>query len=203
MNERITGVVLAGGQSRRMGGEDKGLQLLNGKPMVELVLARLAPQVDTILISANQNLERYGKFGAPVVPDLISGFAGPLAGLHAALASANSPLLLSVPCDSPFFPMDLVQRMVSALDAENADIAIPRAGNRLHRAFSLLKAGLFPGLEAFLASGGRKVGLWQSTLNYVEVVFDDEAEGFANVNTLDELHSLQNQVSGAKDGAKP
>src|SRR5260221_1425552 len=107
----VTGMVLAGGQGRRMGGVDKGLQPLHGKPMVAAVLARLAPQVDEILINANQNLADYGRFGYRVVPDAIGGFAGPLAGLHAGLGEATHEVVLTVPCDLPFLPMDLSARL--------------------------------------------------------------------------------------------
>lgn len=183
----ITGVILAGGQGRRMGGVDKGLQDLDGRPLVRWVLERLAPQVDTVLISANQNLERYAEFGCPVVFDRIPGFAGPLAGLHAALAAADTPLIVTVPCDSPFLPADLVRRLRLALDAENAELAVPRAGGRAHRAFSLVRRDAAPKLDAFLEAGERKVGLWQASLKIAEVDFDDEAEAFGNINTADEL----------------
>src|SRR5919197_5324771 len=112
----VSGIVLAGGLGRRMGGVDKGLQLLHGRPMIAHVLARLAPQVDEIVINANQNLERYAAFGHRVVSDRISGFAGPLAGLHAGLEAISQPLALTVPCDSPFLPSDLVARLHAELD---------------------------------------------------------------------------------------
>ena len=187
MKEIVTGVILAGGLGRRMGGVDKGLQNLNGRPMVQWVLARLAPQVDTVLINANQNLARYGEFGCEVLPDRIPDFAGPLAGLHAALSHATSPLLVTVPCDSPFLPADLVARLHTALEAEGAELAVARAGDRAHRAFCLVRRELLPRLDAFLASGGRKVGLWHASLRVAEVAFDDEAESFSNINTPEEL----------------
>lgn len=183
----ITGVILAGGQGRRMGGVDKGLQLLDGRPLVQWVLERLAPQVGTVLISANQNLERYAEFGCPVLPDRVAGFAGPLAGLHAALGAAETPLLMTAPCDSPFLPTDLVQRLRLALDSENAELAVPRTGDRAHRAFSLVRRDAWPKLDAFLASGERKVGLWHASLKIAVVAFDDEAEAFGNINTAEEL----------------
>ncbi|MDP2808725.1 MAG: molybdenum cofactor guanylyltransferase [Rhodocyclaceae bacterium] len=211
MNETITGVILAGGQGRRMGGVDKGLQSLNGRPLVQWVLERLVPQVGTVLISANQNLTRYAEFGYPVLPDRIPDFAGPrrgvpgmqstgprrgvpgmqsagpLAGLHAALSHATSPLLASVPCDSPFLPTDLVQRLRAALAAENAELAVARTGDRVHRAFCLTRRGILPKLDAFLASGERKVGLFHASLKVAEVAFDDEADAFSNINTQEEL----------------
>ncbi len=191
MSKQITGVVLAGGLGRRMGGVDKGLQDLNGRPMVQWVLDRLAPQVDEVWINANQNLQRYGEFGYRVLPDRIPDFAGPLAGLHVALTVATSPLLVTVPCDSPCLPTDLVTRLHTALESQNADIAVARVGSQLHRAFCLVRRELLPELEAFLGSGERRVGLWHASLNVVEVAFDDQPESFGNINTLDDLLALQ------------
>ena len=187
----ITGVILAGGRGRRMGGVDKGLQDLQGRPMVQWVLERLAPQVDSVLINANQNLPVYAGFGCPVLPDRIPNFAGPLAGLHAALAQAATPLVVTVPCDSPFLPADLVQRLHAALVADNAELAVACAGGRAHRAFCLVRRELLPKLDAFLASGERKVGLWHAALKVVAVDFDDEADAFNNINTAEELAHCQ------------
>ena len=136
----VTGIVLAGGQGRRMGGVDKGLQLLHGKPMVAPCIARLAPQVDEILINANQNLEAYARFGHRVVPDAIGGFAGPLAGLHAGLGAASHPLVLTVPCDSPFLPPDLFSRLKSELH-EN-DLAVAKTGDQPHPVFALVRCSV-------------------------------------------------------------
>ncbi|MCM2307476.1 MAG: molybdenum cofactor guanylyltransferase [Sulfuritalea sp.] len=191
MIEHVTGVILAGGQGRRMGGIDKGLQELRGRPMALWVLERLAPQVRSVLISANQNLGRYAEFGCPVLPDRIAGFAGPLAGLQAALAQATTPLLVTAPCDSPFLPADLVARLHAALSADQAQLAVARTGERVHRAFCLVRRDLLPQLDAFLAAGGRKVGLWHASLKVAEVVFDDEAEAFGNINSAEELLALQ------------
>ncbi len=192
----ITGVVLAGGLGRRMGGIDKGLQELNGRPLVQWVLERLAPQVGTVLINANQNLARYGEFGYPVLPDVIADFAGPLAGLHAALSHARTPLLVTVPCDSPFLPADLVLRLHAALQAQHADLAVPRTGDRAHRAFCLTRREMLPRLDAFLASGERKVGLWHASLKVAEVPFDDDADAFRNINTPEELAHCEQSHSG-------
>jgi molybdopterin-guanine dinucleotide biosynthesis protein A len=183
----VTGIVLAGGQGRRMGGVDKGLELLHGKPMVAAVLARLAPQVDEILINANQNLESYARFGHRVIPDAIGGFAGPLAGLHACLGEARHELLLTVPCDSPFLPLDLVSRLRKELT--DNDLAVAKTGDQAHPVFSLVRVSVLPHLSNFLSSGGRKIDLWYSTLKVVEVPFDDEAEAFRNINTREELRS--------------
>ena len=187
MSDKITGVVLAGGRGRRMGGVDKGLQLLDGKPLVHWVVERLAPQVDELLINANQNGGRYAAFGQRVVPDQIPGFAGPLAGLHAALAAASHPLVATVPCDSPFLPDDLVFRLFSALTATGAEIAVARTFDQPHPVFCLCKRDVLPHLNEYLASGERKFERWYSTLNVVEEPFNDESEAFANINTRDEL----------------
>jgi molybdopterin-guanine dinucleotide biosynthesis protein A len=182
---KVTGIVLAGGKGSRMGGVDKGLQPLRGKPMVAWAIARLKPQVDEIVINANQNLEIYAAFGYRVVPDEIGGFAGPLAGLHAGLAAATHPLSATVPCDSPFLPADLVFRLKDALQ-EN-DLAVAKTGDQPHPVFVLLRSSLKRNLEAFLQGGGRKIDAWYASLKAVEVPFDDEADAFRNINTLDEL----------------
>ena len=186
----ITGVVLAGGEGRRMGGRDKGLQLLDGRPLAACVLERLRPQVGQVLISANRNLERYREFGCPVIEDITPDFAGPLAGLQAAMARATTPLLLSAPCDSPYLPADLGLRLRAALQVARADLAVPRAGERVHRAFCLMRRELLPRLDAFLAGGGRKLGLWYESLNSIEVSFDDQAEAFRNINSLVDLDRM-------------
>ncbi|MDP3438455.1 MAG: molybdenum cofactor guanylyltransferase MobA [Azonexus sp.] len=184
---QITGIVLAGGLGRRMGGTDKGLQELRGQPMVHWVIERLAPQVDELLINANQNGERYAAFGHRVVPDQIPDFAGPLAGLHAALSAATHPLVATAPCDSPFLPADLISRLFSALTAANADLAVAKTFDQAHPVFCLCQRSVLPHLTEFLESGGRKIDRWYSTLNIVEVAFDDEADAFENINTRDEL----------------
>jgi molybdopterin-guanine dinucleotide biosynthesis protein A len=183
----ITGVILAGGRGTRMGGVDKGLQNLNGRPLVQWVLARLAPQVDKVLINANQNLARYAGFRCPVLPDSIPDFAGPLAGLHAALTVATTPLVVTAPCDSPFLPADLVERLRSVLEAEDAELAVARTSDGAQRAFCLMRREVLPQLDAFLASGERKAGLWHASLKRVEVAFDDDPAAFSNINTLQEL----------------
>jgi molybdopterin-guanine dinucleotide biosynthesis protein A len=182
---KVSGIVLAGGQGRRMGGVDKGLKALRGKPMVEWVLARLAPQVDEIVINANQNVAIYQQFGYPVVPDEVSGFAGPLAGLHAGLKAASHELVVTVPCDSPFLPEDLVQRLRGSL--QGRQLAVAKTGDQPHPVFALVRKSVAASLEAFLAGGGRKIDAWYAALDVVEVAFDDEADAFRNINTLDEL----------------
>ncbi|HEX6734356.1 MAG TPA: molybdenum cofactor guanylyltransferase MobA [Azonexus sp.] len=183
----ITGVILAGGLGRRMGGVDKGLQLLAGRPLAAHVAARLAPQVDELLINANQNAEAYAAFGHPVVADRIAGFAGPLAGLHAALSAARHPLVATAPCDSPFLPADLVARLAAALADGDHDIAIARTLDQPHPVFCLCRQRLLPSLEAFLLAGGRRFSQWTDGLRSVEVNFDDQVGAFENINTRAEL----------------
>ena len=168
-----------------MGGVDKGLQMLRGKPMAQWALERLEPQVAEVLINCNQNLDAYARFGKPLVPDEIGGFAGPLAGLHAGLKAASHPLVVTVPCDSPFLPLDLVRRLNEHL--EDKDLAVARTGEQAHPVFSLVRKTVTANLEAYLRSGGRKIDAWYASLKTVEVSFDDEADAFRNINTLEEL----------------
>jgi molybdopterin-guanine dinucleotide biosynthesis protein A len=187
MKEPICGLVLAGGRGRRMGGVDKGLQLLQGRPLMQHVIERLRPQVDSVLINANQNLERYAEFGCPVLADRIGGFAGPLAGLDAGLHATDAPMIVTVPCDSPFLPHDLVARLSTARSAIDADIAVARTGDQPHPVFALVCARVQSHLADFLARGERKIDRWYASLKVTEVAFDDEADAFANINTRDEL----------------
>jgi molybdopterin-guanine dinucleotide biosynthesis protein A len=183
--DRVSGIVLAGGQGRRMGGVDKGLLPLRGKPMVAWVLERLAPQVDELIVNANQNLETYARLGYRVVPDAVGGYAGPLAGLHAGLTAASHPLVITVPCDSPFLPADLVVRLRKALPSH--DLAVAKTGDQPHPVFSLVRRSVLDHLTQFLSAGGRKIDAWYASLRVVEVAFDDEADAFRNINTREEL----------------
>ncbi len=187
----VTGVLLSGGRGTRMGGVDKGLLPFRGRTMVEWVLERIEPQVAEVLISANQNLDRYLALGHPVLTDRVTGFAGPLAGLHAGLCAARCDLVIMVPCDSPFLPADLVLRMTQALENSEAEVAVARTGEQAHPVFCLCRAGLLANLTAFLEAGGRKVDAWYAALKVCEVAFDDSAGGFLNINTLEQLQALQ------------
>jgi molybdenum cofactor guanylyltransferase len=187
----VTGVVLAGGQGSRMGGVDKGLQPFRGKPMVAHVLERLAPQVGELLVNANRNVEAYGRFGHPVISDEIEGFAGPLAGFERGLAHATRPLVVTVPCDSPFLPADLVERLRGGLLAQGAQLAVAKTGDQAHPVFSLMRRDVHESLRGFLASGQRKIDKWYGALKVVEVPFDDEPDAFVNINTREELSGLE------------
>ncbi|KIN89280.1 molybdenum cofactor guanylyltransferase MobA [Thauera sp. SWB20] len=200
-DRRITGILLAGGQGSRMGGVDKGLVELAGRPMAAHALERLAPQVDALLINANQNLPAWQAFGHPVFGDDIGGFAGPLAGLHAGLLRAQHPFVVTAPCDSPFLPADLVERLAAALHAADAQLAVAKTFGQPHPVFCLCRRNLADHLGAFLAAGGRKIDRWYGSLKVVEVAFDDEEAAFRNVNTRDELAEAARDLPAAAAGA--
>ncbi len=199
----ITGVILAGGRGSRMGGADKGLQNFNGVPLALHTQLRLSPQVGELLINANRNLAAYESFGVPVWPDAASlgDFAGPLAGFLTGLERSETPLMMTVPCDTPLFPHDLVERLLDALEAEDADIAMAAAREedgqlRPQPVFCLLRTELLESLVRFTASGGRKIDAWTAQHKMAVVAFDqpgDDARGFFNANTLAELHQLESR----------
>jgi molybdopterin-guanine dinucleotide biosynthesis protein A len=193
VNAEISGLVLAGGQGLRMGGVDKGLQPLQGRPLMQHVIDRLRPQVASVLINANRNLERYAEFGCRVVPDRLGGFAGPLAGLDAGLHATDTPFIVTAPCDSPFLPHDLVARLATARSAVDADIAVARTGDQPHPVFALVSVRVRSHLADFLARGERKIDRWYADLKVAEVAFDDEADAFANINTRAELARHDNR----------
>ena len=187
---QITGLILAGGRGTRMGNVDKGLQMLGDEPMVLRVIGRLAPQVGMLMINANRNQERYREFGVPVWPDELGEYPGPLAGFQAGLRHCQTPYLLTAPCDSPFLPVNLVERLASALEEQGADLAVAVTGEgesrQPHPVFCLLKSSLLPHLNEFLRSGKRRIDAWYASLKFVEVPFEDEA-AFRNINTMEEL----------------
>ncbi len=190
----ITGLVLAGGRGSRMGGVDKGLQPYRGRPLAQWALDRLAPQVGSLLISANRNPERYRAMGAVVCADEVAEYPGPLAGMLAGLTHCRTPLLATVPCDTPDFPPDLVDRLAQGLLGIDAELAMAysREAQRLvpQPVFCLMKTSLRESLREFIASGERKTGLWARQQRHAQVVFEDET-AFININTLVELERLQ------------
>ena len=187
----VTGIILAGGLGRRIGGTDKGLQLLGGRPLTVWVLERLGPQVSEVLIIANRNRDIYAKFGHRIIEDRIGGFAGPLAGLHSGLAEARHELVATVPCDTPFLPLDLVARLSAPLQDERMDLSVAKTGTQPHPVICLVRKRLLPHLAAFLDNGGRKVDAWYSTLRVEEVAFDDQPRAFSNINTPEELQAIE------------
>ena len=187
----ISAIILSGGQAIRMGGVDKGLVLLNNKPLIQHALERLQPQCDEILINANREIERYQSLGCPVLSDEHPDFIGPLAGVWLGLKHCRHQYLLTVPCDSPVFPLDLAQQLMETLTQQQADIIIVRCGEHTHPVFSLCKKTALPSLTEYLNHGGRKVSTWQKSLKYAEAHFDERAEAFINLNTLEELSTLK------------
>ena len=194
----ITGLILAGGRGTRMGEVDKGLQAFRGTSMAAHVMQRLAPQVATLAISANRNLEAYAALGVPVWPDDLQGYAGPLAGLETGLRRCTTDYLVTAPCDSPFLPHDLVARLHAALLAADADLALAvteEAGGdgapriQPHPVFALVKRAALPELSAYLAAGGRRMDGWYDRIRVARVRFDD-ADAFRNINTLHELRQF-------------
>jgi molybdenum cofactor guanylyltransferase len=181
-SEAITGAVLAGGRGSRMGGIDKGLAPLGDKPLIEHILAALGPQVTHLLINANRNIDRYTEYGHPVVKDRLDGHQGPLAGFAALLGACEDDWLVTVPCDTPHIPADLVQRMWSARVDAGAEIAIAHDGRRMQPAHALLPRRLLSDLEAFLDSGERKIDRWYARHATVEVDFSDQPDAFLNLN---------------------
>jgi molybdopterin-guanine dinucleotide biosynthesis protein A len=198
----VTALILAGGRGSRMGGIDKGLQAFQGLPMAQHALRRLQWQqhwVGHIAINANRNLDTYASWGVPVWPDTLSGDLGPLAGFAAGLQQCPSPWMLTVPCDTPLFPLDLVHRLVQAVNEHHADMATAAAKEadgqiRAQPVFCLMRADLRHSLEAFLASGRRKIDAWTGQHSTVLVPFDqagDDPRAFDNLNTVAELQALE------------
>ncbi|MGK5078184.1 molybdopterin molybdotransferase MoeA [Janthinobacterium sp. HLX7-2] len=198
----ITGLILAGGLGTRMGQCDKGMLPLHGQPLVRHVLQRLAPQVGQLAINVNDHADAYTRFGLPVWPDMLPGHLGPLAGLHSGMQHASTPYLLTVPCDSPLLPPDLAARLAAGLIEHNADLAIAVTDEldaasgatvrRPHPVFCLVKTSALSQLDAYLASGERRMRTWHGLLKLAEVLFDD-GRAFGNVNTPDDLAALQTQ----------
>ncbi|RYY92673.1 MAG: molybdenum cofactor guanylyltransferase MobA [Comamonadaceae bacterium] len=195
----ITGLILAGGRGSRMGGADKGLQNFNGIPLALNALLRLQPQVGEVLVNANRNLAAYESFGATVWPDALPDFAGPLAGFLTGLEQCETPWLVTVPCDSPLFPSDLVARLAEAALAQDAEIAMASAPEqdgqlRTQPVFCLLRRELLESLVRFTQGGGRKIDAWTAQHRTVVVPFDtpaDDPRAFHNANTLAELRDLE------------
>ena len=197
----ISGLILAGGRGSRMGHVDKGLQTFRGVSMAAHVIERLAPQVGAIAINANQNLDQYAAFGLPVWPDDLQGFEGPMAGLETGLRRCTTDYLVTAPCDSPFLPADLVERLSSALDESGAELALaeteePDDSGELrvqpHPVFALVKKSALPHLANFLATGGRRMDGWYGSIKVARVRFDD-ASAFRNINTLRELQQFESE----------
>ncbi len=190
----ITGVILAGGRAQRMGGIDKGLMLLNGKPMIEHVIAALRAEIDNLLINANRNLEQYAVFGYPVVPDILDGYLGPLAGMASGMRAAGTPYVVTAPCDTPLIAGNLVQRLYETLTREGADISVAHDGERMHPVFALIRRDLLPDLLDFLDTGQRKIDRWYARQRLAVAYFRDRPGAFRNVNSPEERAELESEL---------
>lgn len=189
----VAGCILAGGAGLRMGGQDKGLLLWQGRPLIESVMARFLPQVDTLFLSANRHVPFYQAYGYPVLTDAEEGYAGPLAGVEQALKQAHGSheLVAVVPCDAPLLPLDLVARLHNALAAAEVDIAYAVTSGGDQPVFSLIKTSLLSSLSDYLRSGERKVQRWYARCPCISVPFDDAPSAFTNINTPEMLQPLQ------------
>jgi molybdenum cofactor guanylyltransferase len=191
----LTAVILAGGRGRRMGGSDKGLVELEGRPLIAHVLNVIAPQVGTVLINANRNAKQYEAFGYPVVSDTLDGFQGPLAGFASAMAAATTPYILTLPCDGPLVPPDYAARMIETLEIPGSEIAVAHDGNRMQPVYALLPVRLTADLEGFLAQGDRKIDLWYARHRTALANFSDRPDAFRNINTPQDRDQLQKEVA--------
>ncbi|MGH8578945.1 MAG: molybdenum cofactor guanylyltransferase MobA [Gammaproteobacteria bacterium] len=190
----ISAVILAGGRATRMGGEDKGLIHLAGRPLVAYVIDALRPQVGAILINANRNQDQYAQFGYPVIADEIPGYCGPLAGIASGMQAAATEYIVTSPCDSPFLPPDLVERLANRMPETGAEICVAHDGSRIQPVFSLISRALLSALRTYLDSGERKVDTWYATRSTVEVDFSDAPDTFLNLNTMRELALVEERL---------
>ncbi len=188
---QITGVVLAGGRATRMGGVDKGLVAVNGRPMIAWVIDVLRRQVADILINANRNLDQYRALGYPVIDDGDRDFRGPLAGIASGLRAAASKYVAFAPCDSPLVCGDLVPRLYAALSSAGTRIAVAHDGKRLQPVFVLLERALLEDLVRYLDSGERKIDRWYAEHGYASADFSDVAASFTNINAPEEQQALE------------
>lgn len=192
--ESIEAVILAGGMGRRMGGVDKGLQTFKQAPLALHALLRIGPQVGRVMINANRNIGVYEGFGLDIVCDREPDFAGPLAGMHAALVETNSPFLVTVPCDVPLFPMNLVEKLSAPFEGRpDLMLTVAATQGRAHPVFCMMRLDVFDSLETFIRKGGRKIDTWYAELVHEQVEFGDE-HAFHNVNTLPELKELESKT---------
>ncbi|NIR31979.1 MAG: molybdenum cofactor guanylyltransferase [Gammaproteobacteria bacterium] len=200
---QITGVVLAGGLARRMGGTDKGLVQVAGNPMVSYIVGALRPQVGTLLINANRSLEEYAQLGdCEVIPDMVGDFAGPLAGMASAMQATNTLYLVTVPCDSPIVAPDFVRRLYAALIEHDAEISVAMDGERMQPVFAMLYCDLLTDLLDYLEAGQRKIDRWYRERRLAHTDFSDRADMFLNINTpaeREQMERLMRERQGARE----
>lgn len=194
---RITGVILAGGKARRMGGRDKGLIRIAGKPMIEYILNAIQDQVNTVIINANRNQDSYRQYGYPVIGDEFQGFNGPLAGMASALRVIDTELMVTAPCDSPYLPADLISRLYRQLQQSGADISVAHDGERIQPVFSLMKRSLLDSLLDYLNKGERKIDRWFGQHRLVMTDFSDKPETFINLNTPEDVENIEASMADA------
>ncbi|EHK90883.1 molybdenum cofactor guanylyltransferase MobA [Aggregatibacter actinomycetemcomitans] len=194
MTISISAVILAGGRATRMGGADKGLQLLHGKPLFQWIYERLRSQVAQVSVNANRHRECYAATGLPVFADNLEGFQGPLSGILTALERSDTDFVLFVPCDSPFFPENLLEKLKSAVIFHGVSVAYVHDGEREHPTFCLMARSLKDKLAAYLASGERRMLHFMRQNGAVSVDFSENQQAFANINTFDELQQLNGQA---------
>lgn len=192
--DNVTALILAGGRGRRMDEKDKGLVELNQKPLIRYVIDVLEPQVSRIIINANRSQDQYKQFGFPVIADELSGYQGPLAGFIAGMKNAQTSHIVTSPCDGPLLPNDLVERLITALDRNDADMAVAHDGNRLQPVHALMPIKLLSSIEDFLAAGDRKIDLWFKQHKVAVADFSDLPDAFRNINTEKERTHLQEEM---------
>ncbi|MBT8113023.1 MAG: molybdenum cofactor guanylyltransferase MobA [Gammaproteobacteria bacterium] len=195
-NENVTGMILAGGKARRMGGIDKGLIKINGQAMIQYVLDVLKPQVKQILINANRNVSEYKKFGYPVISDQLEDFQGPLAGIAASMEVAKTKYICTCPCDGPLIARDLISRLFSEVSKTNdIKIAVAHDGKRLQPVYALIDCELLTNLIDYLKSGERKIDRWYTQHNFKAVDFSDRQDCFININTPEDQQTISQQLA--------
>ncbi len=193
-NENVTGVILAGGKARRMGGRDKGLVKINNKSMVSFVIDVLKPQVSDILINANRNTEEYKKLGYEVISDKLEDYQGPLAGIATAMACAKTDYIVTCPCDGPLLSRNLVSRLAIAISDNDVEIAVAHDGKRMQPVYALLNRNLLTSLLEYLNNGERKIDRWYSQHHYKEVDFSDNSDCFININTPEDQAEISKKL---------
>lgn len=195
-NHDTTAIILAGGKARRMGGEDKGLIELHGKPLLDYIIAGLRPQAGNVIVNANRNLDRYRAFGYPVVADMMGDFFGPLVGMATGMQAADTPFILAVPCDSPFVPAQLCNTLLQAMKKVNADISVAHDGIRMQPVFALLRCELLPSLLSYLNEGGRKIDTWYAQHRLALADFSGSPDVFLNLNTPADRLVIEKKLAG-------
>lgn len=197
-SDQLTGIILAGGRGVRVGGEDKGLLVFNGEPIVKKVFKSLNQQVHMVVVSANRHVEEYQSFGVPVVKDRLPDYQGPLAGIEAALTVCMTPYALVVPCDAPFIRHDLAQKLYDKMEETNVNIVFAQSYTEqgevaAEPTFALIRSCMLSHLRAYLDSGKRKVLGWYELTDHASVLIDDPL-CFANANTPEDFDRLSSQV---------